>query len=1195
MAQDFGSGVSRRQALGVGGGLLAGFGVSGLLARTASAAPEVAQREEIDLALFRPVSVSSTDYAATPGQFAVDGLAQVGVRGSGWRAGQGDGQWLVVDLQGRCEISSVVLTFEARPGDPAFDANASRAETLGTEVLSSYAVAFDLDVSDDGRTWRTVHHAESGTGGVVTVPLAPAVKGRWVRFSATRRSTTNPLGLNGLQVFGTSGDTRPAVRGWTNWPVQNHENPALTVAADGSVPLESGWVLTMADLAPVQDGAAMSGPGVDTRGWVPATVPGTVLASLVEQGHLPDPVHGMNNLQIPEALSRHTWWYRRTFGLPRGLDTSAGRHVWLEFDGINHEAEFWLNGAKIGAQSNPFGRAVIDVTTALKRSGDQNLAVKITPMPYPGSPGDKGPRGEAWVGANSTMFKNSPTYLAVSGWDWMPAVRDRASGIWNHVRLRSTGAVVVGDPRIDTVLPDKTTAEVTFTVPVRNVEATAKNVTVTAEFDGVEVSKAVTVPPNAESDVVFAPATHPQLRIRNPKLWWPNGYGEPVLHDLTLTATVGGAVSDRKKRKFGIRQVTYQYDLPITIVDGAAEQTVEFPSQQARYVRMQGLKRATNWGFSVFTMSVVDSGAPDTDLARGKTATASSAADWTSPGAVTDGDPKSRWTSNYNDNEWVQVDLGAATSFDRVVLRWETAYAATYKIQVSQDSDTWTDVASKDNSPKPLIILVNGVKIFARGGSWGWDELLRRMPASRADAAVALHKDMNFTMIRNWVGSSYREELFDACDRYGILLWNEFWLGWSSDPANHEQFFAQAEDTVLRYRSHPCCVVWFGCNEGSPPSSVDKVLREIVHTNTDLMYQPNSASGVITGDGTYRWVDPRSYGTGEATGGKFGFWSEIGLPTVSVAESMRNLVGQGNAGWPIGEAWYHHDWSENSNQQPNGYKAAIDARLAPSSSLEEFTRKAQFVNYENMRAIFEAWNSRLWNDATGVLLWMSHPAWHSTVWQTYDYDMDVNGSYYGSRKGCEQRHVQADPTTWQVTAVNHTAAALTGATVKAQLLGLDGKAIGQAQQQKLDVAATSASKLFTVPFDDALPAFHLLRLTLTDSTGKQLSENVYWRYRTPESMHALNQLAYTQLQTTLSTTKNGYTAIIRNTGRTVAAMVRLSLRERNGTDRVLPTLYSDNYFWLLPGEVRTVTIDPQRSVRNPRLLAEAYNSAPKLT
>lgn len=434
----------------------------------------------------------------------MDGLAQIGVRGSGWRAGQGDGQWMIVDLQGRCEISSVVLTFEAKPGDGAFDANGSRADTLGTEILSSYATVFDLDVSDDGKVWRTVHATESGAGGVITIPFTPAVKARWVRFSASRRSTTNPLGLNGLQVYGTSRDNRPAVKGWTNWPVRNHENPALTVAADGSVPLESGWVLTMQDFAPAEDGAALSGQNVDTRGWVPATVPGTVLASLVEQGHLPDPVYGMNNLKIPEALSRHTWWYRRTFSVPRGLDTGAGRHVWLEFDGINHEAEFWLNGAKIGAVSNPFGRAALDITPTLRKTGDQNLAVRIAPMPFPGSPGDKGPRGEAWVGANSTMFKNSPTYLAVSGWDWMPAVRDRASGIWNHVRLRSTGAVVVGDPRIDTVLPDKTTAEVTFTVPVRNVESSAKSVTVTAEFDGIKVSSTVSVPANSEAAAVFA-------------------------------------------------------------------------------------------------------------------------------------------------------------------------------------------------------------------------------------------------------------------------------------------------------------------------------------------------------------------------------------------------------------------------------------------------------------------------------------------------------------------------------------------------------------------------------------------------------------------------------------------------------------------------------------------------------------------
>lgn len=153
---------------------------------------------------------------------------------------------------------------------------------------------------------------------------------------------------------------------------------------------------------------------------------------------------------------------------------------------------------------------------------------------------------------------------------------------------------------------------------------------------------------------------------------------------------------------------------------------------------------------------------------------------------------------------------------------------------------------------------------------------------------------------------------------------------------------------------------------------------------------------------------------------------------------MRNLV-DGEKEWPIGLVWNHHDWLERGGQNPQSYKATIDERLGGSSSLEEFCAKAQFVNYESMRAIFEAWNANLWKDASGLLLWMSNPAWHSTVWQTYDYDLDVNGSYYGSRSGCEAHHVQADPQDWKVIAVNHTPETLRHAVVEAELLDLSGK------------------------------------------------------------------------------------------------------------------------------------------------------------
>src|SRR3569833_1466273 len=300
--------VSRRHLVTSGTGLLAGFGLAALVPGVASAAPADPVAAETpranDLALFRPVQVSSTDYAATPAEFAVDGLARIGAQGSGWRAAAGDGQWIIVDLQGRCQVSSVVLTFEARPGDPAFDAGASRSHTTGTEVLSSYATVFDLDVSQDGRSWRTVYSTDAGPGGVVTIPLAGGVTARWVRFSASQRSTTNPLGLNGFQVYGTTRENRPPARGWTSFSLRDHDRPpALSVSVDGTVPLESGWALTMQDWAPSTDGAVRSGANVDTRGWLPATVPGTVLASLVEQGQLPDPVFGMNNMHIPEAVS----------------------------------------------------------------------------------------------------------------------------------------------------------------------------------------------------------------------------------------------------------------------------------------------------------------------------------------------------------------------------------------------------------------------------------------------------------------------------------------------------------------------------------------------------------------------------------------------------------------------------------------------------------------------------------------------------------------------------------------------------------------------------------------------------------------------------------------------------------------------------------------------------------------------------
>jgi lambda repressor-like predicted transcriptional regulator len=1325
--------ASRRSFLTAGSGLLASVGVSALLPEAAQATPAAKPtpgapagqnplNARADLALHRPVTASSTAYAPTPPSFAVDGLPQIGVRGSGWRAKPGDPQWITVDLQAPCRIDAVTLTFEATLADGPFDGN--YGNTDGHEILSSAAIAYSLDVSTDNKIWQTVHETTTGQGGTQAITLVKPAHARWIRLTATKRSNTNPLGLNGFQVYG-SAPARPGTKGWTSWEGGNTEPvPALTVAADGTVPLESGWALTMDDRAGTADGATLSTGARDVRDWLPATVPGTVLATLVEQGHLPDPVGGFENLKIPEALSRHSWWYRREFHLPRGLDTSPGRHLWLEYDGINHEATTWINGTEVGTVTHPFARGALDVTAALHGHTDHVIAVKVTPMPHPGTPGDKGADGATFV-QGGHLWLDSPTYLAVSGWDWMPAVRDRVSGIWNHVRLRSTGSVVIGDANVTTELSGTRLAHLTVTVPVRNAANTPARVTIGAISDGIRLATTVTIPAATSTIVTF-----PAVTVRNPKLWWPNGYGAPDLHTMRVTATVDGEPSDQRTVRFGIRQFAYAWNQPIVIspppipplafTNDHATQTVTFERRHQRYVRIQAGARATGWGVSMWSLSISDGTGPDLaanttvtasgddgnpaanavdgnpatrwssryqdgewiqvdlgtatdfdrvtivweqayaldyrvqvsadgatwadvksvsnetpvgntgtqvvaippqtsrylrilggkrvtdygismwalsisqgsgpDLARNKAATASG--DDGNPAAnAVDGNPRTRWSSRYQDGEWISVDLGEARRFDTVTIAWEQAYAREFVIQISPDGRNWTDVKAVDNKAVELTISVNGTPVFCRGGNWGWDELLRRTEPHRTRETVAMHRDMNFTMIRNWLGSSNREEFYAACDENGILVWNDFW---EAGPFIDESpdYVAIAADTIRRYRHHPSIAVWCAANEQYPPAAIGAGLaKAVADESPDIIYVPSSNAGIVSGSGPWHWVDPATYADPDIYhAGVLGFHTEIGMPVVPVLETMRNLIGD-QPEWPPGEVWNHHDWSPIGNQHTGGYQQAVDARLGASASLAEFTARAQFVNYENHRAMFEAWNAKLWQNASGLLLWMSHPAWYSTVWQTYDYDLDVNGAYYGARKSCEPVHVQADPGTWLVRAVNHTPAPLSGVVVTALRCGLDGRPIGPARSQRVSVGASATAPAFTVA-DVPGSALHLVRLELRNARGRLLSENIYWRYRRPEDMTVLTSMPRTRLSVRTQDTRGGLAATVTNRGSVVAALIRLALRDRRG-ERVLPARYDDNYFWLLPGESRRIAVGWPARLGRPRGLevtAEAYNS-----
>jgi hypothetical protein len=148
-------------------------------------------------------------------------------------------------------------------------------------------------------------------------------------------------------------------------------------------------------------------------------------------------------------------------------------------------------------------------------------------------------------------------------------------------------------------------------------------------------------------------------------------------------------------------------NLPASSVPTGGDETQTFPAVTARYVRMQGVQPATQYGYSLYDFSVFGPGS-DTDLALDQPTTASSYDDGTNPThpvagghppqAATDGDPTTRWAVSIPErsdpNSWIEVDLGSARPIDEVTLDWEAAYASAYKIEVSDDGQNWTTVAT---------------------------------------------------------------------------------------------------------------------------------------------------------------------------------------------------------------------------------------------------------------------------------------------------------------------------------------------------------------------------------------------------------------------------------------------------------------------------------------------------------------------
>ena len=307
--------------------------------------------------------------------------------------------------------------------------------------------------------------------------------------------------------------------------------------------LRDNWAIQSSEKIK-EEGNVISNTNYNPEKWYPATVPSTVLGTLVENKVFPDPYFGTNIESLPGFISkrggeipeespfRDAWWYRTTFTLPGDY---KGRQTWIKFHSINYKANIWLNGHLIADTSTIKGayRLYNLNITEFAQAGDRNcLALEIFP-----------PKGND---------------LTITWVDWNPTPPDRGTGIWYDVSIYSTGPVALDNTFVRTKLnlPSTNKARITITTEVSNTSDRSIKGVLKGKIGDIKFSQKITLSPGEKKFVVFDPDKFSRLEISDPKLWWPHTAGPQNLYDLALTFEIRGKVSDEEVVRFGIREVS---------------------------------------------------------------------------------------------------------------------------------------------------------------------------------------------------------------------------------------------------------------------------------------------------------------------------------------------------------------------------------------------------------------------------------------------------------------------------------------------------------------------------------------------------------------------------------------------------------------------------------------------------------------
>lgn len=505
--------------------------------------------------------------------------------------------------------------------------------------------------------------------------------------------------------------------------------------------------------------------------------------------------------------------------------------------------------------------------------------------------------------------------------------------------------------------------------------------------------------------------------------------------------------------------------------------------------------------------------------------------------------------------------------------------------------------------------ILNGKKVLIKGAGWT-DDIFLRNPDERNALEVAYVKDMNMNCIRfeNVWGTS--QNIYDECDRQGVLAlvgWSCHWEWevYTGKPNDRNGCISTEEDIdliseswrdqILWLRNHPSIICWYGASDMLPRPALEQRYLDILAEIDDRPYtvHAGSAKSPLSGPagmkmwGPYEWQAPYYWYSEEAKGNAVGFNTETGIGAqMPVLESLRKFIPEDQL-WPVGDAYdFHTTTSRDALHDLSELKTVIEKRMGGASDLKDFLRKAHFLDYEGTRAMVEAHRVNV-PRSTGIIQWMLNSAWPSLYWQLYDWYLVPVSSYWSVKKGCMPQQLAYNYADDKVYAVNDEKEDRS-LIAKMKIYGMDGTVLSDVRcDAEMPAGCSKALFEVTSPVSGQSPVYFVF-LSLEDRKGNIVSRNEYcladvkdkhdwskyrwWRTQMESygDFSAMNSIAQADLEVSSTVEDNNVTVTLNNKSHVVAFFIDLKIKDAKG-EIIIPGFWSDNLVSVAPCQEITVT------------------------